>query len=143
MQVFVSFDERHDTDLYDLFVAQSNRSGSSFTIVRDTSEAMRSKGWSATPRASIRAADEVVVLCGEYTDESVRVALELEIAREENKPYLLVWGRRELMCKKPDSAQASDGMYSWTRDVLEGQMATVLRASTPREIPESMKRRPG
>ena len=142
MRVFVSFDERYDRDLYDLFVEQSSRPGSSFEIVRDASSAMRTKGWSEHPRSSISAADEVIVLCGEHTDESLRVSAELEIAREEEKPYLLVWGRRDVMCTKPDSARPTDGMYSWTRNILEQQTAATLRAATPRVIPEAYKRRP-
>lgn len=142
MRVFVSFDERYDQDLYALLVEQSRRAGSTFEVVHDGSAAMQSKGWSNHPRASIRAADEVVVLCGEHTHDSLRVALELEITREENKPYLLVWGRRECMCTRPDTAFSGDGMYSWTRDVLESQMGIALRSATPRVIPESYKRRP-
>ncbi len=142
MKVFVSFDEQHDRDLYELFVQQSLRSGSSFEVVQDRSIAMRTKGWSDHPRADIRSADEVVFLCGEHTSESVRMSVELDIAREEEKPYLLVWGRRDRMCTKPDGALPDDGMYSWTRNILESQMATTLRGATPRVIPESYKRRP-
>ena len=141
MKVFVSFDEQHDRDLYELFVKQSLRAGSSFEVVRDRSTAMRTRGWSDHPRADIRSADEVVFLCGEHTNESVRMSVELDITREEEKPYLLVWGRRDRMCTKPDGALPGDGMYSWTRDILESQLATALRGATPRVIPESYKRR--
>jgi hypothetical protein len=68
--------------------------------------------------------------------------MELEIACEEDKPYVLVWGRRESMCTKPDSARPGDGMYSWTRETLESQLAAALRAAAPRVIPESCKKRP-
>jgi hypothetical protein len=142
MRVFVSFDERHDIDLYDRFLEQSRRAGSSFEVVCEASNSMRSRGWSEHPRASIRSADEVVILCGEHTHESLRVSMELEITYEEEKPYVLVWGRRESMCTKPDSARPSDGMYSWTRETLESQLATALRAAAPRVIPESCKKRP-
>lgn len=142
MRVFVSFDERHDIDLYETFVADSFRPGSSFEVVHDGSSAMQKRGWSGHPRASIRSADQVVFLCGEHTDESPRMALELDIAREETKPYMLVWGRRDCMCKKPEGALPTDGMYSWTREVLVDQMNVLLRSLTPREIPESCKRKP-
>ena len=142
MRVFVSFDERYDRDLYERLIEQSRRPGSSFDIVRDESSAMRTKGWSDHPRGHIRSADEVVFLCGEHTNESARMSVELDIAREEEKPYLLVWGRRDLMCTKPESALPTDGMYSWTHDILESQMAATLRGATPRPIPESYKRRP-
>lgn len=142
MKVFVSFDERHDADLYDQFVADSKRPGSSFEVVHDGSAAMQSKGWSGHPRGSIRSADQVVFLCGEHTDESLRMSLELEITREETKPYMLVWGRRNVMCTKPEGALNADGMYSWTREILADQLSATMRASIPREIPESYKRKP-
>jgi len=142
MKVFVSFDERYDRDLYEQFIEQSARPGSSFEVVRDGSSAMRTKGWSDHPRMNIRSADEVVFLCGEHTNESLRMTVELDIAREEQKPYILVWGRRDRMCTKPEGALPGDGMYSWARDILENQMATTLRGSKPRVIPESYKRRP-
>ena len=69
------------------------------------------------------------------------MSLELDITREEEKPYLLVWGRRDQMCTKPEGALPGDGMYSWTHDILESQMAATLRAATPRVIPDAYKRR--
>ena len=142
MKVFVSFDERYDRDLYERFIEQSHRPGSSFDVVRDESTAMRAKGWSDHPRGHIRSADEVVFLCGEHTSESLRMSVELDITREEEKPYILVWGRRDQMCTKPEGALPGDGMYSWTHDILESQMAATLRAAAPRVIPESCMRRP-
>lgn len=142
MRVFVSFDERYDRDLYERFIEQSRRAGSSFDVVGDPSSGMRTKGWSEHPRGPIRSADEVVFLCGEHTNESLRMSVELDITREEEKPYVLVWGRRDQMCTKPEGALPGDGMYSWTHDILESQMAATLRAAAPRVIPESCKRRP-
>ena len=142
MKVFISFDERHDRDLYQRFIEQSRRPGASFDVVRDQSTAMRAKGWSEHPRGHIRSADEVVFLCGEHTNESLRMSVELDITREEEKPYILVWGRRDQMCTKPEGALPADGMYSWTHDILESQMAATLRAAAPRVIPESYKRPP-
>lgn len=142
MRVFVSFDERYDRDLYERFIEQSHRPGSSFDVVRDESTAMRTKGWSDHPREHIRSADEVVFLCGEHTRESLRMSVELDITREEEKPYILVWGRRDQMCTKPEGALPADGIYSWTHDILESQMAATLRAAAPRVIPESCKRMP-
>ena len=94
----------------------------------------------AMRRNRIRAADEVVLICGEHTSDSPRMAAELRIALEESKPYLLLWGRREMMCTKPIGAKSTDAMYSWTRDVLESQMSATLRNSKPPEVPESCKR---
>jgi len=79
------------------------------------------------------------VICGEHTDDSRRVSAELKIAQEEHKPYVLLWGRREKMCKKPQGARAIDGMYGWTAGVLERQLADGLRRIREREL--SIKRR--
>ncbi len=95
--------------------------------------------WVAQVRLRITAADEVVVICGEHTDDSPRVSAELKIAQEERKPYVLLWGRREKMCKKPQSARGMDGIYGWTAGVLERQLADGLRHIRGREL--SIKRR--
>lgn len=140
MKIFISFDERYDQDLYESLVQQSFRPGSSFEVVRSQASRSRTRGGSKNPRASIRSAEEVVFLCGEHTNESLRMSIELGIAREEKKPYLLVWGRRDRMCKKPEGSLPRDGMYSWTLEILESQMETTLRAAEPRVIPDSWKR---
>ncbi len=44
------------------------------------------------------------------------------------------------MCTKPDSARKVDAMYSWVREILEGQISTVLRESKPLVIPDDCKR---
>ena len=95
--------------------------------------------WAARVRLRITEADEVVVICSEHTGDSRRVSAELKIAQEERKPYVLLWGRREKMCKKPRSALAVDGMYGWTAGVLERQLADGLRRTREREL--SIKRR--
>jgi len=68
------------------------------------------------------------------------MAAELRIIHEEGKPYLLLWGRRERMCTKPEGAKSTDVMYSWTREILERQMNETLRISKPPVVPESCKR---
>ena len=70
------------------------------------------------------------------------MSIELEIAREEGKPYMLVWGRRDRMCTKPEGALPGEGMYSWTREILESQINIAIRSATPRVIPESYKTPP-
>ena len=85
--------------------------------------------WTERVRGRISDADEVVVICGEHTDESPRMSAELKIAQEQHKPYVLLWGRRDSMCKKPRSARADDGMYSWTPSILEHQLTYSLRRS--------------
>jgi len=140
IRIFVSFDGSHDSDLGDRLQAEALRSDSVFDLsARSQGEAL-TETWIATSRHRIRAADEVVVICGEHTNASPRVAAELRIAREEGKPYLLLWGRRERMCTKPEGARPSDAMYSWTPDILETQLRSTLQHAKPREVPESCKR---
>ncbi len=99
-------------------------------------------GWDERVRRQISGVDEVIVICGEHTASSVRVNAELRIAQEEQKPYFLLWGRRESMCTKPVGSKRDEGMYSWTREILQNQIVTTLRQAQPLEIPEHCKRRP-
>jgi len=140
IRIFVSFDGDHDADLQHLLHAQSLRPGSAFEFSARSQGGEMTDAWTTSSRTRIRNADEVVMICGEHTNESPRAAAELRIVHEEGKPYLLLWGRRELMCTKPEGAKPSDAMYSWTRDILESQMSATLRESKPLVVPESCKR---
>ena len=140
IRVFVSFDREHDADLLGLLRAQAKRPESTFEILPSPQGGPMSELSEDRARSEIRAADEVVVICGEHTSDCPRITAELRIAREEAKPYLLLWGRRAKMCTKPEGATPGDAMYSWTRDVLESQIAMVLANAKPRSIPENCKR---
>lgn len=140
IRVFVSFDREHDADLVALLRAQATRPDSTFELLPSPQGGPNSELSEDRARGEIRAADEVVVICGEHTYECARITAELRIAREEVKPYLLLWGRRAKMCTKPEGATPADAMYSWTRDVLESQIAMVLENAKPRPIPENCKR---
>ena len=85
----------------------------------------------------IREADQVIVICGEHTELSGRVAAELRVAQEEDRPYVLLWGRREPMCKKPWTAKPSDTMYSWTPEILQNQIFMQRRLATGSKERES------
>jgi MTH538 TIR-like domain (DUF1863) len=137
VRLYVSFDLEHDRDLHDRLLAQSCQSP--FTISSGSEAGDMTEAWVARVRLRITEADEVVVICGEHTHDSRRVSAELKIAQEESKPYVLLWGRREKMCKKPQSARAVDGIYGWTAPVLERQLADGLRRIRGREV--SIKRR--
>lgn len=139
-RVFVSFDRENDADLVALLRSQAKRPGSSFEILHGAHGGSANELSVEKARAEIQAADEVVVICGEHTRESKRVATELGIAREESKPYLLLWGRREKMCTKPDGATSTDAMYSWTQEILESQISMLLRNAKPFTVPENCKR---
>ena len=138
LRIYMSFDLEHDRDLHDRLLAQSLRAV--FAIASRSEGGEMTTAWTERVRGRITDSDEVVVICGEHTDVSPRVSAELEIAQAEKKPYVLLWGRRDRMCKKPRSARADDGMYIWTPAMLEQQLAHGIRRSRDREVPASMKR---
>jgi hypothetical protein len=139
--IYMSYDLDHDRDLHDRLVQQAKRPAP-FAIASRSEAGEMTDEWAERVRGRISEADEVVVICGEHTDESPRVSAELRMAQEQKKPYLLLWGRRDSMCKKPKGARSEDGMYLWTPSMLEHQLAFSLRRRREDElpVPESMKR---
>jgi hypothetical protein len=127
VQVFVSFDLEHDGELYELLLAQSRTPISSFSVLGGSESSKATDVWSARMRRRIREADQLIVICGEHTKASTRVSAELRIAQQERTPYLLLWGRREIMCTKPIGARPEEGMYSWTPKILQDQIALTFR----------------
>lgn len=127
IRVFVSYDREHDRDLHDRLAEEAADPGSGFEIAACSEGGAAGESWEARTRRRIQEADEVVVLCGEHVGDSPRVGAELRIAREEERPYFLLWGRRELMCTKPMGAKPNEGMYSWTPEILRTQITTVIR----------------
>jgi hypothetical protein len=125
--VFVSFDLEHDAELYELLVAQSRTPSSGFTVVGGSERSTTTDVWTERVRVQIREADQVIIICGEHTETSGSMGAELLIAQQEETPYLLLWGRRANMCTKPSGAKSSEGMYSWTQEILQDQIAFMLR----------------
>jgi hypothetical protein len=140
LRVFMSFDASHDDDLRAKLLGESVKAGSGFEILACSELADMTSSWSERARRRIGAADEVIVICGEHTEDSLQVALEIGIAQQEHKPYFLLWGRREVMCTKPAGAKADDGMYSWTADIIRDQLAATVRVHRSREEAERHKR---
>jgi hypothetical protein len=116
--VFISFDYDHDSDLKMLLVGQSKNDGSPFEIV-DNSIKEGAADWKERARTRIKRSQQVVVICGKYTDTATGVNAEIRIAREENKPYFLLAGRSDGGNKKPTAALGGDQMYRWTWDNLK------------------------
>ena len=140
VRIFISFDLDHDQDLHDQLLEQSSRQASGFEIsARSEARTMSDLG-DEKLRRRICEADEVIVICGEHTASSMPMSAELRVAQEKQKPYFLLWGRRESMCTKPVGAKRDEGMYSWTWDILQSQIVTTLRNAQPLEIPEQYKR---
>ncbi len=125
--VFVSFDLDHDQDLCDRLEEQATQGGLGFDVTGRSERRRFRVAEYASVRHAIRSADQVIVLCGEHTSASAEVFAEVRIAQEEHKPYLLVWGRRERMCTKPECAGPNEGMYGWTRPILREQVVLASR----------------
>ena len=139
-RIFMSYDLENDEDLHDLLLEQSLRPSAPFEISARSDAGATADRWDEKVRRRICEADEVIVICGEHTESSPHVSAELRIAQEEQKPYFLLWGRRESMCTKPTTAKPKEAMYSWTWEILQNQIVTTLRNAQPLEIPEHYKR---
>ena len=140
VRIFMSFDRENDEDLHDLLLEQSRRQASGFEISARSEATTMTDRWDDKVRRQISEVDEVIVICGEHTASSVRMNAELRIAQEEQKPYFLLWGRRERMCTKPAGSKRDDSMYSWTWEILQDQIVSTLRNARPREVAERYKR---
>jgi len=138
VSIYLSYDVENDADLCDRLLAEAEAGGSGFVVAGQSERGADPD--SPRVRRRIADADEVIVLCGEHTEGCEAVARELIIAQEEEKPYFLVWGRRESMCTRPTSAKPDDAMYSWTTPILLSQIEVTLRRASPPDIPESCKR---
>jgi hypothetical protein len=124
-RVYVSFDIDHDRELYERLLAQAR--GSGFCVSGESEFLSSYERWSERARRRIREADEVIVICGEHSEASQGMSAEIRIAQEEKTPYFLLWGRRGAPCTKPIGAKSAEGMYNWTREILEDQVAIALR----------------
>ena len=136
-RVFVSFDRAHDADLRDRLAAEA-RGGSLFAVAA-SSDASTDED-DARLRERIASVDAVIVICGEHADESAAMCAELKVAREEQTPHMLLWGRRAAMCKKPLGARTDEGMYGWTPEILRSQLNALMRAKP--DVPDHLRRAP-
>jgi hypothetical protein len=141
VRVFVSFDPEHDAPLYEQLLAQSRTPGSGFVVLGGSECSVGADVGFERVRRRVREADQVIVICSEHTGSSTRVTHELLIAQEEGTPYFLLWGRRERMCTKPVGAKPSEGMYSWTWQVLWDQISLTHRRAEADAAAEVLRRR--
>jgi hypothetical protein len=126
-RVYVSFDIEHDRELFERLLAESERSSFSVQGRSELSFESAADASANLVRRRICEADEMIVICGEHTAASQCMGVELRIAQEEHTPYFLLWGRRGSMCTKPIGAKSDEGMYKWTRENVENQVAIALR----------------
>lgn len=118
-RAFISFDFDNDEDLRTLLANQANFDDSPFEFANWSVKSHLTGDWKAKVRTRIRSTDLTIVICGLYTNAAEGVSIELDITREECKPYFLLWGRSEKQCTKPKSAHESDKIYKWTWDNLK------------------------
>lgn len=127
VRVYASCDLEHDGDLLDLLLAQSAEPASGFDVTATSTASTADEGGEDRLRGAIRDVDQVIVICGEHTADSYPVSIEVRVAQEEKRPYLLLWGRRHPMCTKPATAKPADTMFSWTPDIIAAQVLQLRR----------------
>jgi MTH538 TIR-like domain (DUF1863) len=110
--VYISFDYDHDSDLKQLLVNQAGWEDSPFSIA-DWSIKEPSGDWKDKARARIKRSDQVIVICGLHTETATGINAEIKIAREVQKPYFLLAGRKDGANKKPTAGLSADKLYSW------------------------------
>ncbi len=123
VRVFTAFDYDHDENLRNLLMGQAKHPDTPFEMHDWSVKEPFTGDWKAKVRARIRSVDQVIVLCGEHTHAATGVNAEVTIAREERKPYFLLWGYADKNCTKPTSATAEDKIYKWTWDNLKALIA--------------------
>jgi len=118
-KVFISFDFENDEDLRNFLVGQAKNSDSPFEISDYSLKQHLTGDWKEKIRMRIKRVEIVIILCGHKTNIASGVSAELSIAKEEEKSYFLLAGRKEGSNKKPQSATSSDRLYKWTWDNLK------------------------
>jgi hypothetical protein len=135
-QIFVSFDIEHDRELFEELRSQSNSSG--FAVLGCSERHTATDVWNERARRRIRNADQVIFICSEHTGASASMSTEIRIAQQEKTPYFLLWGRPEIMCTKPVGAKSAEGMYMWSPQVLQDQIAIASRSTRTGEVAETL-----
>lgn len=122
-RVFISFDFHHDEDLRNLLAGQAKHPESPFEIANWSVKDAFTGDWKIKVRDRIRRVDQLAVICGHHTDRATGVSAEIQITREERKPYFLLAGRASGTNRKPAAALTADKMYKWTWDNLKTLIA--------------------
>lgn len=119
IRAFISFDFDHDEDMKNLLAGQAKNPDSPFDFADWSIKEAMSGDWEKKVRVRIRAIDQVIVLCGEATHTATGVGKELQIAKEERKPYFLLAAYSDKVCTKPASASPVDKVYKWEWEILK------------------------
>lgn len=112
IRIFASFDRDRDGDLRERLLGQSCSSDSPFEVAdwSGSGPCAAAATGGESLRQRMERVDALIVLCGEHTDSSVAMSLELRTAQDLRKPYFLIRGRRELTCTMPVGATSDDSM---------------------------------
>lgn len=116
-KAFISFDYDNDLDLKTMLVGQAKNPDTPFEIIDFSIKEAIAQDWKDKARQRIKASDVLIVICGENTNKAAGVSAELNIAKEEKKPYFLLCGKEG--CIAPAAATAQDKIYKWTWDNLK------------------------
>ena len=113
VRTFISFDYDHDEDLRVMLVGQSNNEDSPFSIADWSVKEAMTGDWKEKVKARMAQTSVVAVICGNHTDKATGVSEEIKMARDLEKPYFLLSGRKEGENKKPVAAASGDKIYDW------------------------------
>ena len=136
-RVFISFDFDHDEDLRNALVGQARYPNSPFEIENWSVKEHLTGDWKEKVRIRIRRTDLTIVICGEHTHTAAGVAAELAMTREEDKPYFLLWGRKDKMCTRPRTALRDDEILEWTWDNLRKHIEGKTLLDYARDVLQS------
>lgn len=112
-KLFISFDYDHDRTLKEFLVGQAKLPDSPFEIADWSVKEAQATDWEKHAEMRIRRSDVVAVICGQHTDTATGVSTEIKIAERNGKPYFLLNGYKDKVCKKPKAA-ATKTIYRWT-----------------------------
>jgi hypothetical protein len=111
-RIFISFDYDNDWDVKTMLAGQAKHPDSPFDFTDASVKEHMAGDWKEKVRRRMMNIDVVVVLCGRSTHLARGMAAELEIAREERRPYFMLAAYSN-GCTRPACALASDRMYDW------------------------------
>ena len=122
-RIFISFDYDHDEDIKKMLAGQAKHEDSPFDFTDASVKDHLPGDWKGKVKGRLGNCDQVIVLCGEYTNTARGVSAELEIAQELGVPYFLIQGRSDKSCTSPTAAKSTDKMYNWTWPNLKALIA--------------------
>ena len=118
-RVFISFDYEHDEGAKRMLAGQARLEDSPFDFIDASVKEPLTGDWKDKVRRRMDNIDQVIVLCGQFTDKATGVIEELRIAQEKRKDYFLLAAYADKSCTKPTTARATDKVYKWTWDNLK------------------------